>query len=145
MTLPDSIVIDASVVLNWLLAESHAAQASALLADASRELVAPPHLRTEVANAVYRRSLRTTDLAITREEAERALDALTTLDLTVQEPDYQQVLATAYRFELRTIYDAAYVVLARTIGCEFWTADQRLVRSLGSAAPWVRFIGEFNV
>jgi predicted nucleic acid-binding protein len=39
--------------------------------------------------------------------------------------------------------DRAEAVLAQLLGVELWTADQHLVNALGSAAPWVRWIGDF--
>ncbi len=40
-----------------------------------------------------------------------------------------------------TKYDAHYLALAARLGAEFWTADQRLVNTVQSALPWVRFVG----
>jgi predicted nucleic acid-binding protein len=40
----------------------------------------------------------------------------------------------------RTVYDCVYVALALQYGCEFLTADERLVNALGSRFP-VRWLG----
>jgi predicted nucleic acid-binding protein len=38
-------------------------------------------------------------------------------------------------------YDATYVALAEVLGCELWTADQRLARASGPACR-IRVLGE---
>ncbi len=43
---------------------------------------------------------------------------------------------------LVTPYDAAYLYVAQTEGCEFWTADDRLVRTVAAELPWVRSLSE---
>lgn len=44
--------------------------------------------------------------------------------------------------ELPTVYDAVYLALAEQRGCEFWTADRKLVERTGSRLRWVRALGE---
>jgi len=39
---------------------------------------------------------------------------------------------------LRAAYDAHYLALAQHLACDFWTDDQRLLRSLAGALPFVR-------
>lgn len=42
-----------------------------------------------------------------------------------------------------TPFNSLYVVLAQLLDVELWTADEGLRRALGTAAPWVRFIGDY--
>ena len=59
-------------------------------------------------------------------------------------PDlYPRALAFARTHGLRATYDGVYVALAQILGAEVWTADERLVRDLGTSAPWVRWIGDY--
>ena len=55
----------------------------------------------------------------------------------------QEAYAFAKRHRLGAIYDSLYVVLARDLGAVLWTDDQSLLNALGSAAPWVRWLGDY--
>lgn len=140
-----SAVVDASTVLNWLLAEELSEHADALFTDSIRQrepLLAPPLLPAEVINAVFQRIRRRT---ITIAEAHAALGAFYRLPLDVQSPPdlYDRAFSFALTHNLTKTYDAVYVVLAQITGSDFWTADERLINSLGSAAPWVRWLGDY--
>jgi predicted nucleic acid-binding protein len=145
-----SSVVDASVAVKWVVNEELTTQARALLARSVRDrtpLLAPPHLPGEVANALYRRSLRSDNQVVSPEVAEEALAEFLTFPLLLLAPEhlYLDALRFARIHQVGSIYDALYVVLARRAGVEFWTADQRLLTSLGSSAPWVRWLGDFPV
>ena len=56
---------------------------------------------------------------------------------------YEQAFRLAGRHRLPSVYDGLYVVLAQLLHTELWTADERLLTSLGTAAPWVRWIGDY--
>lgn len=49
-------------------------------------------------------------------------------------------------FDLPTLYDAAYLAVAEVIeertgeACEFWTADERLINSLGGKRKYVMLL-----
>ena len=42
---------------------------------------------------------------------------------------------------LPTAYDAQYLAVAEHLGCEFWTADEKLVNSVNPLLPWVKWVG----
>jgi predicted nucleic acid-binding protein len=67
--------------------------------------------------------------------------------LQLVQPDgvYVQTLAFTTAHQIRSAYDTLYVVTARLLSLDLWTADQNLVNALGSAAPWVRWIGDYPV
>ena len=44
---------------------------------------------------------------------------------------------------IRKPYDAHYLALSQLLGREFWTADQRLLRQVQGALPFVRWLGDF--
>ena len=49
-----AVVVDASVAVKWVLDEEFTEQARNLLRDSVRQpIVAPPHLTSEVTNALY--------------------------------------------------------------------------------------------
>lgn len=47
------------------------------------------------------------------------------------------------KFNFATVYDATYLALAEFVGCEFWTADRRLVAGVRDSLPFVRHLDEF--
>lgn len=150
MTATDTVVVDASVAVKWVVTtEALAAQAAALIVDSlnvGRVLTGPPHLRGEVANALYQR-LRSQDAArhLTSNEADRALADFLAIPLTVLDPPglYEAALAFAREHHLPSLYDGFYVVLAQQLQAELWTADQRLLTSIGATAPWVRALAGY--
>ena len=139
------VVLDASVSLKLVLSEEFSEHARALVEAALNErrpLFGPPLLFAEVTNALHQR-VRRRDL--TETEAETALEQFLRLPIRQIHPErlYQQALAFARTHRIRSIYDSLYVVLAQMLGTELWTADRTLLNTLGQAAPWVRWIGDY--
>ena len=142
------VVFDTSTAISLVLDEELSDQADALFqasAKANTRVVAPPLLFAEVANALYQRTRRTTPTAITEEVARDALERFLGLAIFPVEPQgvYTAAFAFARTHALPRVYDCLYVVTAQLLGVELWTADRALINSLGSAAPWVRFIGDY--
>lgn len=122
------IVVDASAAVLGLLNDGDARRSLA------SEVVAVPHLAdSEVANALRSQVLRGT----AREpEARDALDRWARLGVR----RFAVVGLLGRVWELRdnlTAYDATYVALAETIGCELLTADRRLAGAPGPVCPIV--------
>ena len=40
-------------------------------------------------------------------------------------------------------YDAHYLALAQSVGCDLWTADERFYRAASPSIENVRWLGEF--
>jgi predicted nucleic acid-binding protein len=139
------VVPDASVALKLVLPEELSDRADALFRDALRRgapLYVPPLLHAEVTNALLQRVRRGT---MTESEARSALADFIQLPLKPTEPArlYELALAFALTNRIRSAYDAIYVVLARQLAAELWTADRNLLNALGGVAPWVRWIGDY--
>lgn len=143
------LVADASVAVKWVLNETHSDRADQLLADCAadnRAIAAPPHLYAEVTNALFQRPLRSDPaVRISDAAARQALVEFLSIPIQLLSPAglYDEAYDFGRTYTLRSIYDSLYVVLARQLGCELWTADGRLLDALGTAAPWVRFIGDY--
>lgn len=142
-------VVDASVAVKWVVAEDLSALAQTLYDDTialEHMLAVPPHLVSEVTNALYRRALRTGPLAISADEARTAVRCFLALRVQVvtRTSLYDEAFAFAHAHSLGTIYDSLYVVLAQHLGTVLWTADQRLLTATRVAAPWVRWIGDYT-
>lgn len=134
------ICVDASFALKLVLDEPGSEQVAALWAAWTAEgaaLIAPCHLAFEVTsvirNHVYRRE-------ISAEVGQQAFEAFLTQEIELRHPGDLEVRAweLAARFNRPTAYDASYLALAESAGCELWTADGRLIKAVAGALPWVR-------
>jgi predicted nucleic acid-binding protein len=119
--MPDKVV-DASVIAAIAFEESRADEAEDLLRDAS--LFAPEIFRYELASVALKK---------TKAEPSRRLDiamrlrrALST-QVELVPPSPVELLQLALETNL-TIYDAAYLQVARGLGCPLATFDEKLAR-----------------
>jgi predicted nucleic acid-binding protein len=145
LVVPGVVVVDASLVAMWVLAEPLSAQATSLAREWDRagiQPIAPCFMLAEVTNAIYRRALRG---QIPFTEAEAALDVVLDLGIGVDEaPDlHRQALRLARRLQRPTSYDAHYLALGERRGCEVWTGDERLYNAVSGQIPWLRWIGTY--
>jgi len=145
----EGVVVDASVVIKWVVPEEYAVQAQALYevtVTAHQPLYVPPHLSGEVLNGLYRRIRRGTATALTEDEATAAAEQFLLFPLQPESPSglYHEAFAFAKTHQLPSVYDSLYVTLARLLDTELWTADRRLLNAVGSLTPWVRWIGDYR-
>lgn len=142
-----AVAVDASVAIKWVVAEEFSEQANALLAQSvAQPIVGPPHLSSEVANALYQRTRRTaTPTTLAPEEAEQALERFLALGIELLSPAglYARAFAFARTHALPSLYDTLYVVLAQMLGVALWSADRRLLATASGAAPWVHAISDY--
>ncbi|HVM02408.1 MAG TPA: type II toxin-antitoxin system VapC family toxin [Acidimicrobiales bacterium] len=122
------IVVDASAAVLGLLSDGDARRVLA------SEPVAVPHLAdSEVVHALRSQVLRGT---ATDGEARGALERWARLGLR----RFPVVGLLGRMWDLRgnlSAYDATYVALAETIGCDLLTADRRLAAAPGPRCPIV--------
>ena len=137
---PSSLVVDASVVIKWHVAEIHADAALRLLADDAPALHVPDLMFPEVGNILWKK-IRRGDL--TEEQARRIahLVAVAPLEVHRSAPLLEAALEIAMRTG-RTVYDSLYVALAVQMDCRLVTADERLYNALkdgplGAHILWV--------
>jgi predicted nucleic acid-binding protein len=141
-------VVDASVAVKWVLNEEFSELARALLQDSRRSLrplFAPPHMASEVSNAIYKHLVLYGD--ITQEEADGALTGFVSwppVQFLAPPGLYQGAFVFARANGLPNLYDSLYVILAQLLDAEFWTDDRQLIRRVGSAAPWIRWLGDYQ-
>ncbi|MDE2695729.1 MAG: type II toxin-antitoxin system VapC family toxin [Chloroflexota bacterium] len=138
-------VIDASVVVKWVLDdEEHVEQARALrdacLIDGTVEFHAPELLVYELTNAIRKAAYNT---RLPQHIAQEALTALLEAPIELHAPDPLAALEIGLRLTVSG-YDANYVALADALGVECWSGDERLVRACERPAPYVRSIGEYE-
>ena len=115
-----TVVVDAPVIAEVLLGTERGLAAAPLIRD--RTLIAPPHLEAEVASVIRGWSLGG---HITESEALQAFREFE--QLGVEQIEMMSLLPEvwALRHDL-TAYDAMYVILARAVGCELLTFDERM-------------------
>lgn len=139
-------VVDASVAFKWLVEEEYSDEATSLTRlwiDEGIQPTAPSLMPFEVANALHRRVVRG-DLSV--EVAADLMQNLMSLGIALHETPHlhRRALVLAGQLGQGAVYDAHYLALAESLGCEFWTADRRFYRTARPRIDSVRWIGEFS-
>lgn len=143
-----AVCIDACFGAKLLLEEDLSKQASQLYRtwiEERADVWVPELFFWEVMN-VIRKSYQRDDL--TGQEAHEAADVLSrfrfrTPDLLTEGLSaYWHDWIEAFGYQV-SAYDAAYLATATLVGCDLWTADERLVRTVGDELGWVHSLGEF--
>jgi predicted nucleic acid-binding protein len=140
-----ALVLDASVVAKWyLLDEELQVEALSIHGAFDRgdiSLVMPDIARYEVANTLtvaWRRG------RLEEHEMQRALSDFLAWDFTFVGTDdlILSAVDAARRFRC-ALYDALYLTLAETLGCDLVTADRVLLERAHPAAAWVKWLGDY--
>ncbi len=134
-------VVDASVVVKWLVPEVHTADAERYL-DSAHELIGPDLMISEVANTLWKKvRLREVDSG----SARSLLVALRRIPVALfpSAPLVDAAFEIAMETD-RAVYDCIYIALAVAREGVFVTADQKCQRALrkGRFGKYVRRVGE---
>ncbi|MDE2823347.1 MAG: type II toxin-antitoxin system VapC family toxin [Chloroflexota bacterium] len=137
------VVVDASVAFKWLVEEEHSDKATALVRrwdDEGARLAAPHLMSFEVANALHRRVARG-DFAV--DVAAGLMEDLLSFGIAFYRGQdlHRRALELASLLRQGTVYDAHYLALAKNLGCELWTADQRFYQAVSAHIDNVRWLG----
>ena len=142
-----SVVVDASLAVKWLVEEddsdtAHAALQFWVAQDITR--IAPYLMPFEVANVLHRRVLRG---ELNAGDSLRMMALLLESSLELHQPPeiHVRALQLASQLKQNAAYDAHYLALAESLGCELWTADERFYRAASPSIDNVRWLGEFVV
>ncbi len=140
----DYVVVDASLAFKWLVKEMHTDEANNLGRSWNRQgirVAAPYLLPVELTNALHQRVVRG---ELTVDAATQRLAGLLSSGLELHQPPriYGRALALAGQLGQGATYDAHYLALAETLGCELWTADRRFYRAVHPVVERVRWVGE---
>ena len=141
-----SVVVDASLAVKWLVEEEDSDKAHAALqswVDQGITRVAPNLMPFEVSNVLHRRVLRG---ELDLHDSTRMIARLLESRLELRHPLnlHARALQIASRLKQGAAYDAHYLALAESVGCDLWTADERLYRAARPTIDNVRWIGEFG-
>ncbi|RMF90486.1 MAG: PIN domain-containing protein [Methanobacteriota archaeon] len=125
------IVVDASVAAKWFLEEEHSDHAAALrtdYVDGTVDILVPDIFPYEVLNALKYSG----DFG--RIELEKAWEVLENYQLLHLPLPGREAVAAAFEYGV-TIYDAAYLAVAKEEDATLYTADEKLLEKIGDAAP----------
>lgn len=140
--LPESTVLDSSVVLKWFRKDEiwrdSALQMRQIYLDGHMLIYVPDLLIYEIANVLrYKPDL-------TNQQVQEALDSLYDLHIKIVEISQEMIkgaIRLAYSYGI-TVYDAAFMALAESLKVPFVTADEKLSEKL-SDVPYVQHISLF--
>lgn len=144
------MILDANVFVRLEVPADYSQQALALwdrLLVEGTPCVVPAFCPTEVISS-FRQIARGGQL--TDAEEEEAVDRFTSriqpVLITIDSPALTRAAWEIARdLGERHTYDSVYLAVARAFGMEFWTADQRLLRSLAGRFPEARFLGDYSL
>jgi predicted nucleic acid-binding protein len=125
------IVLDASAAVDWLLQTSAGQHIEKRIYSRNETLHAPHLLDLEVTQVLRRLASQGVISAHRADEAVRDL-----LDLRISRYPHLVLLPRVWQLRHNfSAYDAAYIVLAETLGAALVTRDARLASASGHAAP----------
>ena len=125
------IVVDASVLANVVGDDGPDGKRARQEFRAAGDVAAPDLVDVETVAVLRKRWLRKSISAVRFAAAIGDLE-----DLTIDRYPALRLMRRAYELrETVTAYDAAYVALAESLGCQLLTSDQRLSRARGLQCP----------
>ena len=134
------VVVDASLVVKWLVSEVDSGRAAQLLLEWVRNrvlIVAPVMILTEVSNALHK---KVQSNIVNISDVRRLLDRLSGLLLVDYIEMHERAIELASILGEQDAYDCHYLALAEHLDCEFWTADRAFYDAAHRQFPRVRYI-----
>ncbi len=132
-----NLVIDSGVAVKWFVNEPNSAEAERIFDEYLASeifLLAPDFIYAEFGNIIWKKQtlqgFNPTDAAKVIDDFRTRVTIALTSTADLLEDAYQ--LAVTHR---RTVYDMLYLALSLREGCQFVTADDRLVNAIGSQFP----------
>ncbi len=140
------VCVDASLLVKLIVPEPYTEQADALWGAWIRDgtlPVAPRLMRYELTAVLRKKAYRK---LLTESEADTAFARAMMLEVNLIEPDdlHEHAWALARRFKQPTAYDSYYLALAESLGCPFWTTDERLFNVVRDELDWVHWLGDYR-
>ncbi|MGH7965856.1 MAG: type II toxin-antitoxin system VapC family toxin [Candidatus Binatia bacterium] len=139
------LVIDASIVVKWLNPHEALADKATLIRDDYEQgrisLVVPTFWDYEVANGINKAVARS---HLSEQEGHEAMALLLAVRAQKEAlPSPQESYDLARRYQ-RSVYDSWYLSLAEKMGCEFWTADQKLYNAIKDKVSFVKWLADYQ-
>ncbi len=130
-----AFVIDASIVIKWVVAEAGSVTALALR---RHRLVAPDLLTMECANILWKK-VRRGEMTAPEATVAAGLLARAGIELVPMRDLLAPALALAIRLD-HPAHDCAYLALGSAMGCDVVTADESMVRKVAVANLGIRVV-----
>jgi predicted nucleic acid-binding protein len=136
------VCVDSNVVLKLAVDEEDSAAAEELWKEwrsSGTERVAPSLIWYELASTLRNRVHRA---SLTIDDSRVALEKLLDLSITSfgNADLHRSAMTIAHELNRPNAYDSHYLALARELGCNFWTADERLYNAAKAGFPEVRWL-----
>ncbi|HZU67968.1 MAG TPA: type II toxin-antitoxin system VapC family toxin [Ktedonobacteraceae bacterium] len=141
------VVVDASIALKWAITEADSKTARALLAEwvnQGVEIKAPALLAYEITNILYREVRAGRISSDTAKIGIKLIFRTVKLVLSKNSSFNIRAMALAEHYGLPASYGAHYLAFAEQQGCELWTSDTRLWRSVKGQLDWVRTLESYS-
>jgi predicted nucleic acid-binding protein len=130
----NELVIDSGVAVKWFAPEPHSAEARRILTEYRAghwSVLVPEFIYAEFGNIMWKKqAFQSFDPA----DARRIVDEFRT-QYVLTPTSTADLLDDAYRIAVahkRTVYDSLYIALSVRAGCQFVTADEKLVNAVGA-------------
>ena len=126
------VILDASVILKWLLPETKSENALRFRdrhISGEEQIIVPSLVFYEIANALRYHT------KISDEELASLFDIFNELALIAIHPtfsDLTEVMLYARQKNI-SVYDAVYIILTKKLGCSFVTADKQLAEKINES------------
>lgn len=135
-------VVDASVVIKWVVDEAASDMARRLAAE-SQKLYAPNLLLAEIANIAWRKN-RLGEINATQASMIVRGTRATKIEFISEAPTINRALEIAIELD-HPAYDAIYLACSETARAPLVTADARLLKTVAKTkyAPLVRHVSNF--
>lgn len=138
-----SVVVDASLATAWIAQEVHTNRARGMLAqwqsdqtDLLSATIVVPEVGSTLLRKVKRGEMAEVDLVPAFNAVMAAITVVPDL------PGHGlETLLLAISLGQSKVYDSMYAVVAKSYGCELWTADERYADAAAALYPWVKFVG----
>ena len=138
------LVVDASVAIKWFIPEPLSVAARRILDDyqaGTLSLLAPDLINAEVGNIVWKKQAFQ---GLDADDARTVINEFRKLAIFVTPS--RDLLEDAYDLAVthgRSEYDSLYLALSIREGCQFVTADERLVNAVGSSLSTAIWLPNF--
>jgi len=141
----EDLVIDSGVAVKWYVLEQNSAEARRIFSEyrnGNLTLLAPDFIYAEFGNIMWKKQAFQNFDPLDAANIVDEFRVYVTLTLT----STKELLDDAYRLAVahkRTVYDMLYLALSLRAGCQFVTADEKLVNAIGSAFPNVIWLANW--
>lgn len=139
-------VADSGIFIATILPESYSQQAKALIQqwDEQKVRLAAPVLFRYECVAVIRKHVHRNSITVSEGIKKRDILLSQPVETMIDDNLLRRAYELAARFNRPTAYDSQYLAVAERLGCEFWTADERLYNAVSSDLNWVKWIAHFT-